>query len=72
MTIKQHIPILQFFSSDKSKSKGMISEKNLLQVCSIYSRKPERVIVNDSSTEEIELKSVHKSMSTNGVKDKID
>ena len=53
------------FSLDKSKSKGIIADENLLQVCYKDDSKSERDIVNESSTEDIELKRVHTSINTN-------
>ena len=47
----QKIPDLNVCYSDKSKSKGIIGDKILLQVCSTYKSKPERFNVNEISTE---------------------
>ena len=52
MTDTQQIPISHICDSDESKSKGIITDKNLLQVCYTDESKSERVIVNKSSTEE--------------------
>ena len=57
MTGTQHITIFHICSSNESESKGIIADKNLLQVC---------------STDEIESKSVHKIINTNKVKYAID
>ena len=49
MTGMQQIPISHIFSSDESKSKGIVADKNLLQVCYTYGCKSERFIANESS-----------------------
>ena len=72
MTSMQYIPILQVFCLDESKSKGIITDKNIQQVCSTYKSEKERVIVNESSTDESESKIVHKGINTNKVKYEID
>ena len=46
MTGTQQIYILHVYSSDKSKSKGIIADKNLLQFCSADESEPESVIVD--------------------------
>ena len=71
MTGTQYIPISQVFSSDESKSKGIIADEDLLQVCSKDECESESVIVDKSSTQESESKSVHKSINANKVKDSI-
>ena len=50
---------------DESESKGIIADKNLLQVCSTGERKSEIVIINGSSKEESKSESVHKIINTN-------
>ena len=72
MTSMQRITILQVCSLDKSKPNGIIADRKLSQVCSTDKSESERVIINESSTEESESKSVHKSINTNGVKYSID
>ena len=49
MTGMQQIPISQDFSLDESESKGIVAEKNLLQVCYTYESESERFIANESS-----------------------
>ena len=52
MTGMQQILIFNVCDFGDIKSKGIITDKNLLQVCSTDKSKPESVIVNESSTEE--------------------
>ena len=52
MTGTQQIPISHIFSSDKIKSKHIIANEKLLQVCYTDEGKPEIVIVNESTMEE--------------------
>ena len=54
MTCTQHIPISHVCDLDEIKSKDILAEKNLLQVCYTNKGKLERVITDESSTEEIE------------------
>ena len=54
----QHILISHIFDSDKRKSKGIIAEKT-------YCKSVLWTIVDESSTEESESESVHKSINTN-------
>ena len=50
----QQIPILHVCDFYKCKSKGIIADKNLSQVCSTDKSKSESVIVNKISTKESE------------------
>ena len=72
MTGTQHIPILHICSSDKSKSKGIIEDKNLSQVCSTDKIEPGSIQKNESCKEERESESVQKSINTNKEKYAID
>ena len=65
MTGTQQIPVNQFFGSDKSKSKEILADKKLSQFCSTDKSESEIVIVDESSTEDSESESVHKSINTN-------
>ena len=65
MTGTKQIPISHVFNLDKSKSKGIIADKNLLQVCSTDESESESVIFNESSTEESKSESVYKIINTN-------
>ena len=58
--------------SGKNESKWIIVDQNLSQFCSTDESESERVIVNESSMEEIESKSVHNIFYTNEVKNSID
>ena len=64
MTGTQQIPILQVCDSDESKSKGIITDKNLSQVCSTDKSESEIVIINESSTDDSESEIVQKSINT--------
>ena len=72
MTGTQQIPISHVCDSDERKSKGIIVEKNLLQVCYTDNIKPESVIFDESSTEESKSETFHKSINTNKEKYAID
>ena len=72
MASMKRIPILQVCDSNKSESKGVITDKKLSQVCSTDGSESEIVIFNESYMEESESKSVHKSINTNELKDAID
>ena len=72
ITGTQHIQISHVFDLEKIKSKGIITDKHLLQAFSKDESKPESVIVDESSTEESKLGSVHKSINTCKEKDAID
>ena len=72
MTDTQQIFISHVFDSDKSKSKGIIADKNSSQVCYTDGSKSEIIIVDESYTEESESEIVHKSISINKEKDVID
>ena len=72
MTVMQQILISHIFYSYEIESKEILSGGNLSQVCYTDEGKSEIVIVNESSTEEIESKSAHKSISTNKETDSID
>ena len=61
----QKIPISHVCDSDKSKPKGIIADKKLLKVCSTDKSESESVIFDESSTEDSESESVHRSISTN-------
>ena len=61
----QHIPISHICDSDESESKGIITEKNLSQVCSTEKRESESVIINEISTEKSESESVQKIINKN-------
>ena len=65
MTGTQQVPISHVCDLDENKSEDIPAEKNLLQVCSTDVGKSESVIVDESSTEESETESVHKSTNTN-------
>ena len=65
MSGTQQIQILHICSSDESKSKGIIMDEKLSQLCSTDEREPERVVFNKSYTEEIKPESVHKIINTN-------
>ena len=54
ITGMQQIPILHVCDFYKCKSKGIIADKNLSQVCSTDKSKSESVIVNKISTKESE------------------
>ena len=60
MTGRQQITILHVCSTDESKSKEFLADKQLLQVYSMDDGKPESVISNKSSTEDSKSESVHK------------
>ena len=61
----QKISISHVCDSDKSKPKGIIADKKLLKVCSTDKSESESVIFDESSTEDSESESVHRSISTN-------
>ena len=65
MTGKQQIPISHVCDSDNRESKGILADEKWSQVCSKDKSESESVIVNESSTEERESESVHKSINTN-------
>ena len=65
MTGKQQIPILHVCDSKKSESKEIIVDENLSQIYSTEESRSESAIVDESSTEESEPESVHKSINTN-------
>ena len=54
MTGMQHIPISHVCDLDDIKSKDILVEKKLLQVYYTNKGESERVIIDESSTEEIE------------------
>ena len=58
----KQILISHVFFTDERESKQLLAEKTLLQVCSTDEAKSESVIVDESYTEESELKSVHKNI----------
>ena len=72
ITGTQQIPILHICSSDKTKSKRIIVDEKLSQVYSTDEGELERVIFNESSMEQSEPESVHKSINTNKEKYAID
>ena len=72
MTGTPQIPILHICSLDDSKSKGIIAGKKISQVCSTDKSRPEIVITNESSMEESESESFHKSINKNKEKYSID
>ena len=53
MTGTQQILSLRVFDLDKSESKGIIADKDLLQVCSTGESESESVIFDESYMEEI-------------------
>ena len=65
MTGTQHIHISRICSMGYSKSKGIITDENLSQVCSADKRESEIITVNEISMEDSESESVHKSINTN-------
>ena len=65
MTGTQHILILHVCDSDKSESKGIVTDVNSSQVCSMGKSESVSVIVHESSTDESESESVHKSINEN-------
>ena len=58
--------------SDENKSKEVLADETLSQVCYTNESKSESVIVNESYTEESKLESVQKSINKNEEKDEID
>ena len=68
----QEILISHVFDMDEIKSKGIIADKHLSQVCSTYKSISESVIINESSTKGIESERVHKSININKEKGAID
>ena len=56
---------------DKSKSKYILTDKKLSQFCSTDKSESESIIVDEYYTEESESESVHKSINTNKIKNKI-
>ena len=72
MTGTQKLMISHVCDSDKSKSKGIISDKNLSHVCSTEKIESESGIVDEISLEDSESESIHKSLNTNKEKDAID
>ena len=62
ITGTQQILIYQVWDLDKSESKGIIADKNLLQVFSMDERESESVINNEISTEKSESESIYKSI----------
>ena len=65
ITGTQHISISHVCFSEDSKSKVIIVDENLSQVCSRNKNKSESVISNESSTEESESESVCKRINKN-------
>ena len=65
MTGMQRILISHVCGLNESELKGIITERNLSQVCYVDKRESENFIVNESSTEDIKLKSVHESIKIN-------
>ena len=72
MTDTQQIPISHVCDLHKSKSKDIIADENLSQVCYTERNKSEIIIVNESSTDESESEIIHKSTNTNKEKNEID
>ena len=72
VTGTQHIPTLYVYDQDEKKSKGIITDKNLSQVCSTDKSESEIGIVDEISTEESKSKRVHKSINKNKEKYVID
>ena len=72
MTDMQHIPISHVCDVDDSKSKEILVDGNLFQVCSTEEGESESVIVDEISTEDRELGIVQKSINTNKEKYAID
>ena len=68
----QQILISHVCDNDERKSKGIIADKNLLQVCSMNESESESVVVNESSTEDIKSESIKKSINRNEEKGTID
>ena len=64
LTVIKHIPILHVCDLEKSESKGILADENLLQVCSADKSKSKSVNADESSTKESESESVHKSINT--------
>ena len=62
MTGTQQILILHVCYSDENESRGIVAEIFLPQVCYMDKGKLESVIINESSMEEREPESVHKSI----------
>ena len=58
----KNIPILNIFSTDNSKSKYFLMYETLSQVYSMNEDESKIIIVDESSTEEIESECVHKSV----------
>ena len=58
----KHIPISHVCSTDDSKSKEFLADKNLSQVCSMENDESKRIIVDEISTEESESERSHKSV----------
>ena len=61
----QQIPISYVCDLYKKKSKGIIADKKMLQVCFMDRSESESIIIDDISTEESESESVHKRINTN-------
>ena len=67
MTGTQQIPISCVCESDQIKPKDILAKKNISQVCSTDEGESESVIFNESSTEDNESESVHKSINTTNI-----
>ena len=65
MDVTQQIPILHVCDLGERISKTILAKKNWSQVCSTDKRESESIIVAESSREEIEPESPHKSINTN-------
>ena len=68
----QEILILYVCDSDERKPKGIIADEILSRACYMDKSKSESIIVNESSFEESESESVHKSINTNNEKYEMD
>ena len=65
MTGTQQIRISQVYSLENSKSKGIIVDENLSQVCYTDKIESESVIVDESSMEESKSESINKIINKN-------
>ena len=72
MTGTQETPISKVCDLKNRKSKEIIADENLSQVCFTNKNESESVIVNEGDTEESESKIIHKSINTNKGKYVID